>query len=545
MKKFYIISIALIAFGAIANTQSGNIILHLPFDGNANDFSSNAYHGVVHGARLTTDRNGIANKAYYFDGVNDYIMINQFGNITPSREITVSMWIQSEVSKGQFQMMLCPDNNRFAVSVNYFHANRNHNFWDFGWTGAGGNAPGRIYTNNVPHDKKWHHYAFTSSISGSSMKIYRDGKLLKSENDPLPLKNFTGKDLRIGSGHNCCFFKGKIDDIQIYNKALSSSEISNLASNDLVLHLPFDGNANDFSSNANHGIVHGARLTTDRNGIANKAYYFDGVNDYIMINQFGNITPSREITVSMWIQSEVSKGQFQMMLCPDNNRFAVSVNYFHANRNHNFWDFGWTGAGGNAPGRIYTNNVPHDKKWHHYAFTSSISGSSMKIYRDGKLLKSENDPLPLKNFTGKDLKIGSGHNCCFFKGKIDDIKIFSKALSASEISSLLQRNPEMEIISMERSSPVSKASNEGFLINIYPNPVHESINIELDPYSSKKINHLQIVHVNGKVVYNSSVGAERTFISIGATMLSDGIYFLQLLDSDNKLIKTEKLIIKQ
>ncbi len=54
----------------------------------------------------------------------------------------------------------------------------------------------------------------------------------------------------------------------------------------LVGYWPFNGNANDESGNGNHGTVNGATLSSDRNGVANSAYNFDGVDDYIVNSNF-------------------------------------------------------------------------------------------------------------------------------------------------------------------------------------------------------------------------------------------------------------------
>jgi hypothetical protein len=74
---------------------------------------------------------------------------------------------------------------------------------------------------------------------------------------------------------------------------------SYVPTNGLVGWWPFNGNANDESGNGNNGTVNGATLTTDRNGNANAAYSFDGVNDYIQsINPLGNLTS--DFTISLY-----------------------------------------------------------------------------------------------------------------------------------------------------------------------------------------------------------------------------------------------------
>ncbi|MGK5093982.1 hypothetical protein WDW89_18465 [Deltaproteobacteria bacterium TL4] len=62
-----------------------------------------------------------------------------------------------------------------------------------------------------------------------------------------------------------------------------SLQSSSIPTNGLVAYYPFNGNANDESGNWNNGTVNGATLTTDRHGNANKAYSFDGADDYINI----------------------------------------------------------------------------------------------------------------------------------------------------------------------------------------------------------------------------------------------------------------------
>ena len=84
------------------------------------------------------------------------------------------------------------------------------------------------------------------------------------------------------------------------NQMIYSQVPSYVPSNGLVAHYPFNGNANDESGNAHNGtVMNGVALTTDRFGNTNKAYSFDGVDDYITAN-IGNL---QAITVSVWINS--------------------------------------------------------------------------------------------------------------------------------------------------------------------------------------------------------------------------------------------------
>ncbi|MBN2636038.1 MAG: LamG domain-containing protein [Prolixibacteraceae bacterium] len=237
MKKTYILQILAWSFAILMLSCSKDdepsslekgLVAYFPFNSNAKDFGGNSYDGIVSGATLTNDRNGKSNSAYEFNGISDYIEIPNFGNIVPSQEISVSIWIQSNFSRPQFQLMLCPDNNRFAISAFYNHSEMNTTFWDFGWEGETGNAPGRLYFRPEPVDKLWHHYVFVSSLSNSYMNLYKDGIMVNEKTEPKELLHTSNKTLKIGSGDGFGFHSGKIDEIRIYNRVLTQVEIDKL-----------------------------------------------------------------------------------------------------------------------------------------------------------------------------------------------------------------------------------------------------------------------------------------------------------------------------
>ncbi|MDP6927346.1 MAG: hypothetical protein QGG84_09690, partial [Rhodospirillales bacterium] len=107
---------------------------------------------------------------------------------------------------------------------------------------------------------------------------------LKLSDQPLSIGNLTGVT---NSG-----FIGLIDDVRIYNRALSETEVVALYELEkpktaleagLIAYYPFNGNANDESGNGNDGTVNGATLAADRNGETGKAYSFDGAS-HIEVN---------------------------------------------------------------------------------------------------------------------------------------------------------------------------------------------------------------------------------------------------------------------
>ena len=92
-----VIAVALFGMGC-ASTQpafvSDGLVAYFPFNGNAKDESGNKNDGTVNGAVLRTDRHGASNKAYQFDGLDDYINIPNHASLeVPTGGLTISAWI--------------------------------------------------------------------------------------------------------------------------------------------------------------------------------------------------------------------------------------------------------------------------------------------------------------------------------------------------------------------------------------------------------------------------------------------------------------------
>ena len=88
--------------------------------------------------------------------------------------------------------------------------------------------------------------------------------------------------------------------IILISHAVYAQVPSYVPTNGLVGWWPFNGNANDESGNNNNGTVNGATLTTDRIGIANSAYSFDGKSNNIIIQNSKSLNPN-SISLNVWI----------------------------------------------------------------------------------------------------------------------------------------------------------------------------------------------------------------------------------------------------
>lgn len=198
---------------------TGDLIAHYTYDGDANDQSGNGYNGTVNGATLTNDRYGNANGAYSFNGSDNYINANNLVSYpTGDVEITYMAWVKiaSSHTGNIISFGETIDNKRSSFlyeggSNNLSYIGQNNDF----------------RTSNVPVIGEWTHVAVTKS--GSTIIIYIDGTEV-GQGTLANSSNITLQDLIIGAnpGANNEFFNGDIDEVRIYKKALSASDISTI-----------------------------------------------------------------------------------------------------------------------------------------------------------------------------------------------------------------------------------------------------------------------------------------------------------------------------
>jgi hypothetical protein len=223
---------------------SNGLIAYYPFNGNANDESGNLLNGNVNGAVLSTDRYGKSNSAYSFTTNQDITIPNTTNfNTYP---LTVSLWYNAKnLADGEasnlfskyipaawngFQIVLADNrnvsnngviiNDGFGVQSWYL---KNINNKVIGYYGESS-----FLQKNISKDT-WYHYVFVLDNSGG--KIYVNGQLIDTHNWTGPYGACSNNYLwKIGGFYNT-WFNGKIDDVAIWNRALSQNEIISLYNN--------------------------------------------------------------------------------------------------------------------------------------------------------------------------------------------------------------------------------------------------------------------------------------------------------------------------
>lgn len=223
------------------NTLLNGLVGYYPFSGNANDESPEYdHHGSVFEAALTTDRKGNANSAYYFDGINDYISIedNDATDFDRTDDFSISVWASVKMPQ--------PDPNQQIYDIIRKWRGQLSDPAPYGISYLNGFSPlpNRFYlsrydgqscgnstnlSSGTISTEEWHHIVMVKE--GTTIRFYVDNQKVDELQDNSVCNTSNNVHITIGTrGQLIRFFNGKIDDIRFYNRSISSEEIELLYS---------------------------------------------------------------------------------------------------------------------------------------------------------------------------------------------------------------------------------------------------------------------------------------------------------------------------
>jgi hypothetical protein len=212
--------------------------------------------------------------------------------------------------------------------------------------------------------------------------------------------------------------------------------------NGLIAYYPFNGNANDASGNGHNGTPTNAILTTDRFGQSNAAFAFNGTTSVIGVphSTVLNLT-NTDFTISLWAALNAPQSVSpQFYLISKDDGISKKWIFGHGGtaqypsfRNLYFLRSG-PGAGDvwYGDGKAYTVK---SNEWHQYIVRKA--GSTYNTYVDGLLFSSETNLIESLSGNAAPVTIGRAENLSV-NGKLDDLRIYSRALSTNELTSLFR-----------------------------------------------------------------------------------------------------------
>jgi hypothetical protein len=391
-------------------------------------------------------------QAYFnFDGVNDYMTIPRSSSISPVSAITQEVW---------FNFAPIPNTSvfiglQYGSSYNNTYALFKESSLLYGGVNVSGslNVIG-IGISNISGNK-WVHFVHT--FDGSTQKLYLDGVLQNSASLSGSIQ-YDSNNTRIvigaddNGGYNSgtgAFHSGKLNQVKIYNRALSSEEIAknyisqrkryfpeeNIVANGLILNIDpakyssYTGSGTtiyDLSGFGNTGTLTNGPTYSGLNG---GSIFFDGTNDSVNITRSSALTSATSITVQFWVYLLQGANT-----CIRNSDVAWLFE-FGTNANNapasTYPQFFLNTSNGQA--FIYGNSAIGTSVWKNCAAT--YSAGSIKMYIDGALFATSTAASGSGNIIYSSGYLNLGYiDGETFNGNISQVLVYNRVLSATEIS---------------------------------------------------------------------------------------------------------------
>jgi hypothetical protein len=217
--------------------------------------------------------------------------------------------------------------------------------------------------------------------------------------------------------------------------------------NGLVAAYPFNGNADDWSGNGNNGVVNGATLIADRFGNPNSAYSFDGDASIISDVSSASLSTANGVTIALWLSVDSDAEQNHLLSAiGGTDSFYATMEpgnqlTFRPQRN---WDngIGWQTSGSTVSGA----------GWRHVAvvWNGNSDPSAVDFFLDGTAYPSvvtSSQGTVTPPFAIGELYMGlrfgdAGSEGQPLNGALDEVYLYDRALSASEVQTLFFSVPE-------------------------------------------------------------------------------------------------------
>lgn len=405
-----------------AYAQPG-LVSYWPGDGNASDVAGGNSGILLNGANY---RPGASGQAFSFDGVDDLFQASTNGFPTYDGDRTLAMWVKVDAPVAGDAIFGGYGAFGTTYAVYSLGQSSNGTYASNGGGGIGG--PGLL-------PGRWYHIAATNVTS--HLTLYLDGNVIGQTDlaisTPAGTQFYSGRIA--GAVGDNTRLKGAVDEIRVFDRALSASEIQGLynqisppppeVTSGLVSYWPADGNTNDAIGSNNGTLLNGA---TYRTGVSGQAFSFDGVDDWFEAPTNSFPTNNWERTLAMWVK--VDAPVTQEAFFGGYGAFGLTYSTYHLGAGSGLFASSWgTGVGGPSL---------QSGRWYHVAVTNVLD--VLTLYLDGNVVATAHNiavstPYGTQFYSGRIP--GTNGDIRRLKGAVDEIRVYNRSLTASEIHSLV------------------------------------------------------------------------------------------------------------
>jgi hypothetical protein len=387
---------------------------------------------------------GYINRGAVFNGSNSKIDISPISGLS---DVSFSCWLNSTdtSSSGRRIIELNSDtsSNGWAGTLSVIYTPSTGSILIRSGNASNSETSILTHTDTSLRDGDWHHLVVTRNETTSVTTLYIDGS--QADQETVARISAVGAGTRLGGSHYSAGagWLGKLDQVRIFNKAISSSEVTTLygethASTTISTTDIFD----DDSGVALYQLDGNANDTGGVSGKFGSGAIFNGSSSNILLPN-ALILNTEDISVSFWVKDVVAPASsYRTIYQGDgNDYFYITVDTSGEIRVYpdNYQDPTYSRY---TTELATTSSNITDGDWHHIVVVnkieSSANGGGYKIYVDGSENASASFSSTLRRDSGNNTNgssIGSNNagTAQYFEGKIDDVRVYSDALTSAEV----------------------------------------------------------------------------------------------------------------
>jgi len=398
-----------------------SLIAHYRLDGNADD-ALGQYGGTTQGAISWVD--GKLGQAAQFDGSTGYITDSRISDYLHGKaEASISLWVKKNaIQYGFIQLSgyastngnLYPYDTETKVYLDVFRTDR----------------LGPIY---MPKSVLEMHHVVITQAPGV-WRLYQDGELVH-ETSANETVSTDYQQFEIGRNSNNRYCNGIIDDVRIYDHALSKHEVRDLAKG-LVFHLEATESGPKDKSLQGNAVVNNGATYVENVPVGKGGYEF--VSNSIDCGNLFHTT--KDQTISIWVK-------------PSN--FSARRNFYNRNyggegtitqETNGTLNYYWGTNGGNSTPYQGFNSVTGLilNQWNHVCLVRKLGvGGYLRWYINGVQTATATPAYAESAKSVSNLILGTGYTT-FFNGVLADVRQYAEALSADDIKELYQRRASLD-----------------------------------------------------------------------------------------------------
>lgn len=311
-------------------------------------------------------------------------------------------------------------------------------------------------------------------------------------------------------------------------------------SNGLLLHYDFNNSSVDQSINGNDGVNTDIIYSTNEAGTLSSAGYFNGSSSSVELPSSGSVKPNLPITltIKMKVDDLSINSPIAIPLYTSDfyyNNYAGFAIVIGNNGSVNATIGAGTGSGSANRRTFTTNELITEGVWHRITVVINAY-NDMEIFIDCQAVTgsySGTGPTTMsyslnEGYIGQDAGNSFYPNPSFLKGSIDEVALWNRVLSSSELTAVCGGSLKAENLESE-------------FFNIYPNPSSSNVNIQL-PNGGELANLSYVVtDISGRVIENMNFSD--VLQEINVSKLSKGVYIVSVF-KDLDLMESKQFIVE-